>query len=72
LAVVAEAEALVVVLQVVGWRRGFGGGFEVEDSLAADLLEIFKYKPLHLEKRVLNYNYKKSRLASRFSITISL
>jgi NADH dehydrogenase FAD-containing subunit len=52
LAVVAEAEALVVVLQVV--VGGGFGGLEVEDSLAADLVEagkIFKYKPLHLEKR---------------------
>jgi hypothetical protein len=60
LAVVAEAEALVVVLQVGFGGGGFGGGFEVEDS-AADLVEagkIFKYKPLHLEKRA-NYNYKK-------------
>jgi hypothetical protein len=70
LAVVAEAEALVVVLQVVVLEAVASvEDLEVEDSLAADLVEagkIFKYKPLHLEKRVLNITTKKSRLASRF------
>jgi hypothetical protein len=72
LAVVAEAEALVVVLQVVGLEAVASvEDLEVEDS-AADLVEagkIFKYKP-HTRK-AYNYNYKKSRLASRF-FTISL
>jgi hypothetical protein len=53
LAVVAEAEALVVVLQVVVLEAVASvEDLEVEDSLAADLVEagkIFKYKPLHLE-----------------------
>jgi hypothetical protein len=73
LAVVAEAEALVVVLQVVVLEAVASvEDLEVEDSLAADLVEAGKIfnKTLHLEKRVLIITTK-SRLASGFSIILS-